>query len=92
MPDGAVYPSPMGLSTFCRDKLATDTSGFLCVDSRKTQLRGGRAAGAPRAAAGIAAGIAAQACLACFAGARNHTYAPLSGTVWAQFFLFDGHQ
>ena len=42
----------------CRDKLASDTSGFMCVDSRKTQLRGGRAAGAPRAAAGIAAGTA----------------------------------
>lgn len=44
-----------------KDKLATDTSGFLCVDSRKTQLRGGRAAGAPRAAAGIAAGFKSPA-------------------------------
>ncbi len=74
MPDGAVYP--------CRDKLATDTNGFLCVDSRKTQLRGGRAAGAPRAAAGIAAGIAAQACLACVAGARIYTHVPLSKPMW----------
>ena len=73
MPDAAVYPSLTGLSALCRDKLAADTSGFLCVDSRKTQLRGGRAAGAPRAAAGIAAGIAAQTwpCLFCW-GQKSH--------------------
>ena len=47
----------------CREKIGSDTGGFVCVDSRKTQLRGGRQAGVPRGAATIAAGIAnAKAC------------------------------
>ncbi|KAL3147827.1 hypothetical protein ABBQ32_002553 [Trebouxia sp. C0010 RCD-2024] len=44
-----------------KDKLGADTSGFVCVDSRKTHLRGGRASGAPRAAAGILAGFKSPA-------------------------------
>ena len=43
---------------FGREKIGSDTGGFVCVDSRKTQLRGGRQAGVPRGAANIAAGIA----------------------------------
>lgn len=37
----------------CRHRSAAAFGGFICVDSRKTRLRGGKAAGAPRAAQSI---------------------------------------